>query len=177
MRISLVRVTVVFSALADGAPHGTLRAMATFKMEIEGEELSFPSEEHAARFFARYFQAKKSIAAGAEAASPKKANGKANPAAQKKYADLSLLSKFMDAIRAGGEQGANSDDVVTLLGVSDGRGIGSKLTGAKKALKELGFPDYKQVFYRIRVPRVGRFWRAGPKFKAASDAVLEKLLI
>ena len=45
-----------------------------------------------------------------------------------------------------------------------------------KILKELGYPDYKTVFFRIRVPRVGRFWRAGPKFSAALDAVFEHVL-
>lgn len=137
--------------------------MATFKMEIDGEEVTFPSEEHAARFFL----AKQRVAAAEQAAAPKKVNGKASA----KNADMGLLVGFMEAIKAGGENGANSDDVVKLLGVSDGRGIGSKLTGAKKILKGLGFPDHRAVFYRHRVPRVGRFWRAGPKFNAAYEAL------
>jgi hypothetical protein len=146
--------------------------MATFKMVIDGEEVAFASEEHAVRFFL----AKRRLAVS-EPTVTKKANGKSNAAADERQADLVLLAKFMDAIKAGGDQGANSDDVVTLLGVSDGRGIGSKLTGPKKILKELGFHDSKAVFFRIRIPRVGRFWRAGPKFKAAYDAVVEQALV
>jgi len=138
--------------------------MATFKMEVDGKEVAFPSEEHAARFFL----AMQRVSAGIEPARQKK-GGKA----PRKNADVALTMLFLDAILQGGEDGARSEDVMKVLGVTGARGIGSKLAAARKALKEVGI-DHKTVFFKHRIAGRGRFWKQGKNFEAAYSAVKRK---
>jgi hypothetical protein len=89
--------------------------------------------------------------------------------------NLKLALGFLDAIVDGGQRGAESEAAAAALGVKE-KGIGSRLTWVRTLLKELGF-DHEAVFYRTKIPGVGRFWKARGQLPAAHERVREMLAL
>ena len=79
--------------------------------------------------------------------------------------------RFLEVIKHGGDNGAESDKVAKALG-AEPRGIGSKLRWIKSLLTHLGF-DPTEVYFRTKIPTVGHFWRSGPEFNNAYSMIVD----
>ncbi len=95
------------------------------------------------------------------------------PAIGKDQEELKMLFDLLESIKTGGPQGASSKVVAHALDVQE-KGIGSRLTWIRRMLNGLHFDD-GDVFVRIKIPRVGSFWKPGEKFDAAHNAVRQKI--
>ncbi|HTQ77033.1 MAG TPA: hypothetical protein VMI15_03330 [Burkholderiales bacterium] len=93
-----------------------------------------------------------------------------NPAQQE---EMQMLLAFLESIHAGGPEGASSKVVAHSLDVAE-KGIGSRLTWIRKMLNGFHFDD-KDVFVRVKIPRVGSFWKPGEKFQSAYEAVRRRI--
>lgn len=77
---------------------------------------------------------------------------------------------FMNALASAGPSGAEAADLMKALKVDNAKGIGGRSVKINNALLKLGFqPDH--VYHNPRTADGNRYWKKGPKFDAAFEAI------
>jgi hypothetical protein len=80
-----------------------------------------------------------------------------------------MASEFLTAIDRGPEGGVDGEAMAKVLGVSHGKGIGSRAAAINILLRQLGF-SRTEVYQNDRTS-AGRLWKPGPKLDQAITAV------
>lgn len=86
---------------------------------------------------------------------------------------LNATHRFLKTIREN-PGGVQKDAIMTVLGVSHPKAIGSKSVPINKLIGNLGFRQLSSVYKNPKTP-TGRIWRPGKQLNAALQLVEQKL--
>lgn len=142
--------------------------MAAFKMKIAGREITFQSEEDAARLLAALERVDEAPERNG------RAGRVANATAQTRGFDpMRGTLGFLNELSEHGKDGVRSPAVAQTLRC-DPRGIGRRLLDVDAVLKTLGFKREAVYDNSKRLAEGGRVYLPGPEIAAAVEAVKRK---
>lgn len=88
-------------------------------------------------------------------------------------ADEKMAHSFLSTIAVSGSQGVPTEDIMKVLEVDAGRGIGGRCVKINNLLSRLGFNDPKEVYVNPKLA-AGRVWRPGPRIHEAIERLKAK---
>lgn len=107
-----------------------------------------------------------------EAPAPKIGRPRIKPRPQELFpdtpsADHQLAHDFLFRIASAEAKGISTEEVMKVLKVDTGKGVGGRCVRINNILAKLGFTDPSEIYRNPRLADGNRVWRSGPKIAEA----------